>query len=78
MIAPFVSAALAQGGSFTRVVVPKALVQQMYELLIDRIGGLANRRVYFLPFSRESHSASRSLSEFEIRLKDVGAKAEFW
>ena len=52
VIVPIVVASLAEGAQLVRVVVPKALTTQMFHLLVDRLGGLVNRRIYFLPFSR--------------------------
>ena len=52
MIVPIVVAVLADGSQLARVIVPKALTAQMFNLLVDRLGGLVNRRIYFLPFSR--------------------------
>ncbi|KAF8545897.1 hypothetical protein OG21DRAFT_1369652, partial [Imleria badia] len=40
------------GKQLVRVIVPKALTAQMFELLVARLGGLANRPIYHLPFSR--------------------------
>ena len=52
VIVPIVVATLADGAQLVRVIVPKALTAQMFHLLVDRLGGLVNRRIYFLPFSR--------------------------
>jgi len=52
VIIPIVAAALADGKQLVRVIVPKALTVQMFELLVARLGGLTNRPIYHLPFSR--------------------------
>ena len=52
VIIPIAAAALADGKQLVRVIVPKALTVQMFELLVSRLGGLTNRRIYHLPFSR--------------------------
>jgi hypothetical protein len=52
VIIPIAAAALADGKQLVRVVVPKALTVQMFELLVTRLGGLTNRPIYYLPFSR--------------------------
>ena len=52
VIVPIVVVTLADGDQFVRVIVPKALTAQMFHLLADRLGGLVNRRIYFIPFSR--------------------------
>ncbi|KAF8838139.1 hypothetical protein BDN67DRAFT_1024216 [Paxillus ammoniavirescens] len=52
VIIPISVASLADGSQLVRVVIPKALTVQMFQLLVDRLGGLTNRRIYYLPFSR--------------------------
>ena len=59
VIIPMAASALANGDQLVRVVVPKVLTTQMYQLLVDRLGGLPNRRIYHLPFSR-SHELDQS------------------
>ena len=53
MIIPIAAAALADGKQLVRVIVPKALAAQMFELLVSRLGGLTDRPIYHFPFSRE-------------------------
>ncbi|KAF8439864.1 hypothetical protein L210DRAFT_3645838 [Boletus edulis BED1] len=52
VIVPISVVVLADGTQLVRVIVPKALTAQMFHLLADRLGGLVNRRIYYLPFSR--------------------------
>ena len=52
VIIPIAAAALADGKQLVRVIVPKALTVQMFELLVSRLGGLTNRSIYHLPFFR--------------------------
>ena len=52
VIIPIAAASLADGKQLVRVIVPKPLTVQMFELLVARLGGLANRPIYHLPFSR--------------------------
>ncbi|KIJ33874.1 hypothetical protein M422DRAFT_783064 [Sphaerobolus stellatus SS14] len=40
------------GTRLVRVIVPKPLSNQMFELLKQRTSGLANRRIFYLPFNR--------------------------
>ena len=58
---PIAAAALADGNQLVRVIVPKALTVQMFELLVGRLGGLANRPTYRLPFSRTIDSEDEDL-----------------
>jgi len=53
VIVPLVAVALADSHKLVRVVVLKPLAGQMFHLLVERISGLANRRVFYLPFSRD-------------------------
>ena len=53
VIVPLVAAALADSRKLVRVVVLKPLAGQMFHLLVERISGLANRRIFNLPFSRD-------------------------
>ncbi|RPB26636.1 hypothetical protein L211DRAFT_804139 [Terfezia boudieri ATCC MYA-4762] len=53
VIVPIVAAALADTSKLVRVVVLKPLSSQMFHLLVQKLGGLLNRRIYYLPFSRQ-------------------------
>ncbi|KAF9870445.1 hypothetical protein CkaCkLH20_12112 [Colletotrichum karsti] len=53
-IIPMVAAALADGQHLVRVVVPKALLLQTSQLLQGRLGGLLDRQVRHIPFSRRT------------------------
>lgn len=52
VIVPIVAAALADGKKLVRVVVLKPLAGQMFRLLVQKLSGLTNRRIFFMPFSR--------------------------
>ncbi|KAG8931671.1 hypothetical protein FRC02_002378 [Tulasnella sp. 418] len=52
VILPMVAAALSDGKQLARVVVLKQLAPSMFHLLVQRLGGLANRRIFCMPFSR--------------------------
>jgi hypothetical protein len=43
---------LAGGDQLVRVIVPKALTLQMFQILVDHLSGLTNRQIYYIPFSR--------------------------
>ena len=62
VIVPISVAVLADGDQVVRVIVPKALTAQMFQLLVDRLGGLANRRIYFIPFSRSLEVNSQQVA----------------
>lgn len=52
VIVPIVAAALADGKRLIRVVVLKPLSGQMFQMLVQKLGGLVNRRIFYMPFSR--------------------------
>lgn len=52
VVTPIVTAATADGEQLVRVVVLKPLAGQMYQTLVQKLGGLLNRRIFFMPFSR--------------------------
>ena len=53
MIIPLVAAANADGSRLSRVIVLKSLATQMAETLFQRLGGLVDRQVFLMPFSRK-------------------------
>ncbi|KAG6819108.1 hypothetical protein H0H93_015384, partial [Arthromyces matolae] len=53
VIVPLVSSTLADGQRLVRVVTLKPLFRQTFDLLVRRLSGLLNRRVFYLPFSRD-------------------------
>ncbi|QRV77955.1 hypothetical protein RhiJN_05970 [Ceratobasidium sp. AG-Ba] len=52
VIVPIVAATLADTTRLVRVIVLKPLWRQMFHLLVSRLSGLMNRRIYYLPFGR--------------------------
>ncbi|KAK6335028.1 hypothetical protein TWF718_010470 [Orbilia javanica] len=52
VIMPIVIAALADTTKLVRPVVLKPLSTQMFQILAQRLSGLCDRRIYFLPFHR--------------------------
>lgn len=52
VIVPMVSSALADGSKLVRVVVAKPQSRQMFHMLMVALGGMINRRIFHLPFSR--------------------------
>jgi hypothetical protein len=52
VIVPIVAATLADRSKLARVVVLKSLSEQMFQLLVNKLGGLIGRRIFRLPISR--------------------------
>jgi hypothetical protein len=62
VIVPMLSTSLSDGSSVARVIVLRPLSAQMFKLLVERLGGLVDRRVFYLPFSRQLQVTSESLA----------------
>ncbi|KAL8690285.1 MAG: hypothetical protein Q9218_004235 [Villophora microphyllina] len=54
VIIPMIVSALADGKQLVRVVVLRSLTRQMHDTLVQRLGGLLRRPIYFMPFSRQT------------------------
>lgn len=69
VIVPIVAATLADSTKLARVVVLKSLSEQMFQLLVSKLGGLIGRRIYRLPISRSLapswHSANLIQKTYE-------------
>jgi hypothetical protein len=53
VIIPLVASTLANGSDLVRVVTLKPLSNQMFQLLVSRLSGLANRPIFYVPISRD-------------------------
>jgi hypothetical protein len=62
VIVPVVAAAMANGSKLSRVIVAKPQSKQMSQMLVSKFGGLINRRIHHLPFSR-----ALRLNECDVR-----------
>ncbi|KAI9510762.1 hypothetical protein F5148DRAFT_1274598 [Russula earlei] len=58
VIVPLIVSTLADGSNLVRVVTLKPLSNQMFQLLVSRLSGLANRPVFYCPFSRSLRMSS--------------------
>lgn len=64
VIVPIVAVTLADGQQLLRVIVAKPQSKQMAQMLISKLGGLLDRRVYYMPISRSlklDRSAARTI-----------------
>src|SRR3984957_14401537 len=52
VIVPLVASTLADGSNLLRVVTLKPLSNQMFQLLVNRLSGLLDRPIFYIPFSR--------------------------
>jgi hypothetical protein len=55
VIVPLIASTCANGSDLMRVVTLKPLANQMFQLLVRQLSGLANRPIFYLPFSRNLH-----------------------
>lgn len=53
VIVPLVAVAIANGHRLSRVIVLKSLAKQMSDTLAVRLGGLLDRPIYYMPFTRK-------------------------
>jgi len=63
-IMPMAAASLADGKSLVRVIVPKALLLQTAQLLQSRLGGMLNRRICHVPFSRRTMTTEGNVRSY--------------
>jgi hypothetical protein len=52
VIVPIAAAALADKTRLVRIIVLKPLAMQMFHLLAKKLGGMLNRRIFYMPISR--------------------------
>ena len=70
VIVPLVAAALADGEQLSRVLVLRSLTRQMMDTLTQRLGGLVNRRIYYMPFSRKTPVSEQVVSRIRSLLEE--------
>lgn len=63
-IIPMVAASMADGKNLVRVIVPKALLLQTAQLLQSRLGGLLDRAICHVPFSRRTPTTQADLLQY--------------
>lgn len=65
VIVPIIAASLANTKQLVRIVVLKPLWRQMFRLLVNRLAGLVNRRIYYLPFGRHIQMSTTTVRQLE-------------
>ena len=58
------AAALANKKQLVRIIVPKALLQQTAQLLQARLGGVLNRGIRHVPFSRRTPTTEKNIRAY--------------
>ncbi|CAK4034215.1 Hypothetical predicted protein [Lecanosticta acicola] len=74
VIVPMVAAALANTSQLVRVVVAKPQSKQMAQMLVSKLGGLLNRRLFFMPFSRAVKLTKSKIKALERLCKECMAE----
>ncbi|KAG2137491.1 hypothetical protein DEU56DRAFT_946063 [Suillus clintonianus] len=70
VIVPLAAAALSDGHKLVRVIVLKSLSAQMFQLLVERLSGLAQRRIFYIPFSRTSSINSSQVKMYRDLMQE--------
>jgi len=70
VITPMVAASLADGSKLVRVVVLKSLSHEMFQLMVQRVSGLLDRRVCYFPFTRQTTLSNSQLHRFSRLYED--------
>ncbi|CAL1705838.1 unnamed protein product [Somion occarium] len=65
VILPIVASTLAHGNTLVRVVILKPLARQMHRLLVERLSGLCNRRIFYMPFSRSLRMGVKEIQQMQ-------------
>ncbi|KAK8014088.1 hypothetical protein PG990_007384 [Apiospora arundinis] len=69
VIVQIVAAHLADGERLVRVIVAKAQSKQMRHMLVTKLGGLLDRQVFFLPFSRTTKMDETRIAHLQGELE---------
>ncbi|KDN67446.1 hypothetical protein CSUB01_06462 [Colletotrichum sublineola] len=70
VIVQMVVAAIADGSNLVRVIVAKPQSKQMFQMMVAKLGGLVNRRIYHMPFSRAVKIGPSEAEAIHAILKD--------
>ncbi|KAK1584813.1 LOW QUALITY PROTEIN: uncharacterized protein LY79DRAFT_591979 [Colletotrichum navitas] len=70
VIVQMVVAAIADGSNLVRVIVAKPQSKQMFQMMVSKLGGLLNRRIYHMPFSRAVKIGPHEAEDIYAILKD--------
>ena len=70
MIVPLVAVAIADGTRLSRVIVLKSLARQMSDTLAVRLGGLLDRAIYCMPFSRKIEITTEVVEQIRVLQED--------
>ena len=66
VIVPLVAVAIANGTRLSRVIVLKSLAKQMSDTLAVRLGGLLDRPIYYMPFTRKIEITTAIVRQIQV------------
>lgn len=69
VIVPLVAVAIANGSRLSRVIVLKSLAKQMSDTLAVRLGGLLDRPIYYMPFTRKIEITTAVVRQIQVLLE---------
>ncbi|KAL4870316.1 hypothetical protein BDV12DRAFT_195464 [Aspergillus spectabilis] len=78
VIVPTVATALADGSCLVRVPVSKPQSRQIFQMLVSKLGGLLDRRVYHMPVTRSLKIDEAKAAEIERMCLECMAKGSFF
>ncbi|OGM48391.1 hypothetical protein ABOM_003402 [Aspergillus bombycis] len=71
VIMAMVASLLANGKMLTRLLVPKALLSQTAQIVQSRLGGLLDREITYIPFSRRTPTTPHLIGEYRKLHEDM-------
>ncbi|KAE8402926.1 hypothetical protein BDV37DRAFT_294915 [Aspergillus pseudonomiae] len=71
VIMAMVASLLANGKMLTRLLVPKALLSQTAQIVQSRLGGLLDREITYIPFSRRTPTTPHLIGEYRRLHEDM-------
>jgi hypothetical protein len=74
VIMPLVAMNFCKDSPLVRVIVPKAHYGQMFDILVEKLGGIIGRRIYQLPFSRALEWDTERLGYLKNMLAECSSK----
>ncbi|KAH7922509.1 hypothetical protein BV22DRAFT_1131369 [Leucogyrophana mollusca] len=78
VIVPIAASALADGKRLVRIIVLKPLAPQMVQLLAERLSGLTNRRIFYMPFSRSTSLSPEDAETIHALMEECAREHGVW
>ncbi|KAH7917777.1 hypothetical protein BV22DRAFT_1042213 [Leucogyrophana mollusca] len=78
VIVPIAASALADGKRLVRIIVLKSLAPQMIQLLAERLSGLTNRRIFYMPFTRSTSLSPGDAETIHALMEECAREHGVW